>query len=145
MGPTPFLHLDIRTITIPYRTMKQSTVFAALTTFVAAQVFDNLPVCSKTCLENGITRAGCALTDIPCACAKADFINTDITPCLQSTCSEQDEEAFRHIVGQICKDYWLPTATGENHLHQNRGDRFTGTSLRHHLLFLLHDQIITAN
>jgi hypothetical protein len=108
--------------------MKQSILMAVLTAFVAAQSIDDLPACSDTCLADGIAHAGCNFSDIECACAHVQPIDTDITPCLQTSCSKDDEAYFRILVVQICADYGVPIDVPptiiirENYLHEHHVD-----------------------
>jgi hypothetical protein len=99
-------------------------MFATFTAFVAAQSIDDLPSCSAACLDSGVKHAGCDLSDIECACAHAPSIDTEITPCLQTSYSKDDEAYFRYIVAQICANYGVPIVEPtpiekENYLHQH--------------------------
>jgi hypothetical protein len=84
--------------------MKYFFTLAGLAALISAQTVDDLPPCSVTCLLNGMKLAGCAVDDIHCACVKADTINNDISPCLKTACDSVDENNFRDLATQICKN-----------------------------------------
>jgi hypothetical protein len=94
--------------------MKYFITLAGLAALISAQTVDDLPQCSVECLYNGMKLAGCAVDNIQCACVKADTINNDISPCLKTACDSVDENSFRDLATQICKNVGVLITTQSN-------------------------------
>jgi hypothetical protein len=94
--------------------MKYFFTLAGLAALISAQTVDDLPPCSVTCLLNGMKLAGCAVDDLQCACVNAGTMNNDISPCLKTACDSVDENTFRDLATQICKNVGVLITTQSN-------------------------------
>jgi hypothetical protein len=107
--------------------MKSSIILAALTTLAATQAILDMPSCSIACLEIAMVKADCAVDDIHCACSASQFINDNVTPCLQEECTYAEYLTFQNMAIEICQTAGVPIApteemTGAKVMHHNHSD-----------------------
>lgn len=89
--------------------MKNALVVSAITALAAAQSIADLPACSLTCLTSAIPSLGCGLTDFACSCKKADTLTPQLTPCVQSACSDAADQAkVLTVLSSICAAAGVP-------------------------------------
>ncbi|KAJ4395343.1 hypothetical protein N0V91_010905 [Didymella pomorum] len=89
--------------------MKNALIVSAITALAAAQSIADLPACSLTCLTSAIPSLGCGLTDFACSCKKADTLTPQLTPCVQSACSDAADQAkVLTVLSSICAAAGVP-------------------------------------
>lgn len=72
--------------------MKYITVIVAIFAVVQAQSVDDLPACSRACLEDSIKKTtSCSEIDLPCVCRSENFniIRGDAAGCVISACGDE--------------------------------------------------------
>lgn len=83
--------------------MKNALIFSAITALVAAQGIADLPSCSLQCLASAIPALGCELTDFACSCKQADKLTPNVTPCVQTSCTDSADQAKTiEVLSAIC-------------------------------------------
>lgn len=80
-----------------------ATVFATFAAVAAAQSITDLPTCSLTCFATAIPSTGCGLTDLKCACEKAEEVTPKVQPCVQSSCGKADQEKALTVLAALCQ------------------------------------------
>ncbi|KAF3046780.1 hypothetical protein E8E11_008908 [Didymella keratinophila] len=89
--------------------MKNALIVSAITALAAAQGIADLPACSLTCLTSAIPSLGCGLTDFACSCKKADTLTPQLTPCVQSACKDEADQAkVLTVLSSICAAAGVP-------------------------------------
>lgn len=89
--------------------MKNTLLVSAITALAAAQGIADLPACSLTCLTSAIPSLGCGLTDFACSCKKADTLTPQLTPCVQSACKDEADQAkVLTVLSSICAAAGVP-------------------------------------
>jgi hypothetical protein len=75
-----------------------------LATSAARLVYGQLsaiPSCADSCALNGISATGCAETDIACICKASGYIDS-VAKCVQSACSQSDQQAALCAAQSLC-------------------------------------------
>ncbi|GAP84600.1 putative CFEM domain-containing protein [Rosellinia necatrix] len=82
---------------------------AALSLFVALAAADSIddiaakiPACAKTCLNDGSTAAGCAVSDHKCQCSEIDAITKNSILCITSSCDGDDLNETTKVTTELC-------------------------------------------
>ncbi|KAF1923437.1 uncharacterized protein M421DRAFT_425811 [Didymella exigua CBS 183.55] len=89
--------------------MKNALILSAITAFVTAQSIVDLPSCSLQCLAAEIPALGCELTDFACSCKQADKLTPNVTPCVQSSCTDAADQAKTiEVLSAICAAAGFP-------------------------------------
>ncbi|KAK9453589.1 hypothetical protein V1511DRAFT_59000 [Dipodascopsis uninucleata] len=68
---------------------------------ISAATSGSLPTCAQTCVAEGISAAGCSLTDVACFCSATSFLET-IAACLLKVCDTADQEASLEYAQSLC-------------------------------------------
>ncbi|OJI98730.1 hypothetical protein ASPVEDRAFT_481135 [Aspergillus versicolor CBS 583.65] len=77
------------------------------TCLTLAQIL-GLPSCSMQCFINGMTHDGCSnLSDFACHCRQPSLV-TEVTPCVQQACNEQDQSSVSNVVVTECSSVGVP-------------------------------------
>jgi hypothetical protein len=89
--------------------MKNGLIFSAITALAAAQGIAELPSCSLQCLATAIPALGCQLTDFECSCKQADKLTPNVTPCVQTSCTDPADQAKTiEVLSTICAAAGFP-------------------------------------
>lgn len=92
--------------------MRNALIFFAITAIAAAQGIADLPSCSLQCLATAIPALGCQLTDFECSCKQADKLTPNVTPCVQSSCTDAaDQVRTIEVLSAICAAAGFPIET----------------------------------
>lgn len=89
--------------------MKNALVISAIAAIATAQGIADLPSCSLQCLATAIPALGCQLTDFACSCKQADKLTPNVTPCVQSSCTDPADQAKTiEVLSAICAAAGFP-------------------------------------
>lgn len=90
--------------------MKQQYLISAFTALVAAKLqVEFSPTCAgqmMSCLNSGMLKASCKLSDLRCACINQVTIKEDMVPCIESACSADEHAYFVSLkTSDHCEDF----------------------------------------
>ncbi|KAL4996097.1 hypothetical protein BDV10DRAFT_116926 [Aspergillus recurvatus] len=73
-----------------------------------AQGLPDVPTCSLQCFLSAMSSDGCSsLTDFSCHCRQSALVS-EVTPCVQQACSEQDQSSVSNVVVTACSSVGVP-------------------------------------
>ncbi|KAI3326847.1 hypothetical protein HD806DRAFT_419076 [Xylariaceae sp. AK1471] len=85
-----------------FKTVVLSLFVAAAAAKSIDEIVAEIPSCAKPCLDDGSTKAGCAVDDHKCQCTNIDALTSNSIICISTGCNKDDLATTSQVTSELC-------------------------------------------